>query len=715
MDKRWLMGMLVGVSLVMGAVTGHAATSSSSNADLEHAIATAPQGIPLDKLFAMSGEDNFTKLIGSPLVDQSIAQITRNNPTSQYVQAGAIWSKTGLARMNNQFDLSQDTQISMWLYFGNKGRNAAEGMAFVLQNSTDGIWAIAGGGQALGVWGNDRGGHGRNVVAQTAIDHSWALEFDTHVNNSGAVGQADAFDMDANVQGGMHIGSGYPGLQETYTEMGGEGSHYSSLNHTQPKPVTNFADAQWHHLSLSWNATKKQMTYRYNDRDAQTNTVRSGMDIVQDTINIDPKKLGATADRPNVYWGVTGSTSARRSENGLVMIDSSDTLGQITAHATLENTTTHHALTAGSRVAMGDQLTYRYTFDYDAATSHQDIQPLTMDLPLPQPLKVTGGGVSYNGGPITEPFSATELQAGTIHKDWKQGLDATHHQAVVTITGTVPPVSHNVPILAVNARFYGPNYQTQLPLPSVQIQADVAPKLTNLGVTTQQLGHHEDARLRVRLTNQDQPFAVDELANYQIRGYLNGQALPAAELSTTWTAGQLVGTADLMLPATRLKTGDNQLMLQAQDKTNAAVKSNPVTITLKRDPGTLHFAEVSDQADFVTTQLTGSAQRIHRQPGWQLSVADERGTGHGWKLVVRQGQDFQTATGQPLSGQLLWGDQPINEIDTQIAKHTTQSDADVVSVSGHWQADKGPLLAIHSDTLAGQYHGTLEWRLQDTP
>lgn len=715
MYKRWLMGVLLGVSLLASTATAHAATDVTGDADLQHAVATAPQGIPLDNLFAMSGWDNFTKLIDSPLVDQSIAQITRDNPTTMDVQAGAIWSKTGLTRMNNQFDMSQDTDISMWLYFGNKGSDAGSGMAFVLQNSDDGIWAAASGGQALGVWGNDKNGYSKETVVSSAIQNSWALEFDTRVNSDGGYGVSNAFDKDAVVNSGMHIGSGYPGQADSYELLGTSRKYYASLNHIQPKPVANFADGQWHHLSLSWNATKRQMTYRYNDRDVRTGASRSGMDVVQDTVNIDPSKLNATDEKPNVYWGMTGSTNTKNSENGLVLIDSSDTLGQVTAHATLENTTTHRPVTAGSRVAVGDQLTYRYTFDYDAMASHQDIQPLTMNLPLPQPLTWTAGGVSYNGGAITEPFTATELKRTTIQKKWRETLDKNRHQVTVQVTGTVPPVAHTTTVPEVNARFFGPNYQTQLQLPSYHIATDVALKLTNLGAATQQLGHHEAALVRVRLTNQDQSFAQTELANYQVTGRLNGQQLP---VSATWV-GQPVGTAELTIPAERLQPGDNQLTLQAQDKANAATVSNPVTVTLNRGPGTLDFAEVSHDADFTTTTLTGTAQRITRQPGWRLSVSDERGTGRRWKLLVRQGEDFQTPSGQPLSGQLLfsWGNQsqPINEMDTLIATHTTASDTDVVDVSGHWQTNEGPLMAINSDTLAGQYHGTLEWRLQDTP
>ena len=714
--KRWLMGMLVGLSLLLPAVSGRA------DADLDHAVATAPQGVPLDNLFSMAGVDNFTKLIDSPLVPASIAQITRDNPGAADIQAGAIWSKTGLTRMNNQFNLNVDGQMALWLYFGDKSDQAGSGMAFVLQNSDRKSQATAAGGESLGVWGNDRNGLGVDLVTTTAIKQSWALEFDTHVNRTDIVGRSDAFDRDAPVNSGMHIASGYPEEATTYRKLGSDKHSYFSMNHQQPKMVANFADGQWHHLTLDWQADKKQMTYHYNDRDPVTGMARSGEDVVQDTVIVDPSKLGATAANGNVYWGITGSTSVFNSENALAMVDSSDSLGKVIPHATLYNLTTKRPVPAGGRVAVGDQLRYQYQFDYDAATSNQDIQPLTMNLPLPQPLTWTAGGVSYDQAAISEPFSLTELNQPEIKKAWKETLDKSRNRVTVSATGTVPAVSHETTVPAVTARFYGPNYQTQLPLPSYRIQPGVQLKLANLGDVTQQLGHHEDATVRVQLTNNGEPFAVDELAGYRLRAKLNGQTVFMTDLAGQLAAGQPVGTAQLTVKSALLKPGDNQLTLQAEDKADAQVHSNEIQVTLTRGPGILGFTEVSPQADFATTTLTGMAQHIQRKSGWRLTVLDERGPQRHWKLFVQQQTPFRTASGQLLSGHVIFmrdhEEQPVgdqSQAAVLVAEKTTASDSEQTSVSGSWQADQGPHMLVNSDTLAGKYQGVLEWRLQDAP
>ncbi|MCF7522991.1 hypothetical protein L3X07_05785 [Levilactobacillus brevis] len=108
-----------------------------------------------------------------------------NNNTYQF---GSIWSTD-----ENYFDLTQDETASMWLYFGNQGTQAADGMAFVLQNDPRGVPAIPDYptpgkaiGETLGVWGVDMAKRQGSVdkLAQTAIQDSWALEFDTNRNAS---------------------------------------------------------------------------------------------------------------------------------------------------------------------------------------------------------------------------------------------------------------------------------------------------------------------------------------------------------------------------------------------------------------------------------------------------------------------------------------------------------------------------------------------------
>ena len=82
--------------------------------------------------------------------------------TSQPSQVGAIWSNL---EGGNYVDITKKQTMSMWMYFGPKkhtdGKDFGDGMAFVLQKSSDGANAIAhdgssiGTGESLGAWGVD--------------------------------------------------------------------------------------------------------------------------------------------------------------------------------------------------------------------------------------------------------------------------------------------------------------------------------------------------------------------------------------------------------------------------------------------------------------------------------------------------------------------------------------------------------------------------------
>jgi len=163
--KRWLVGLtvLLGWLVIAVPISGYAdvlpnlkATDQSDYQDQDwyHGIATAPQGVPLDNLFYVKGDgfDSTPKLIDSPLVPKSIAQVTHDTvwkmPPGQPKQASALWSRRDpqanpLSRSDNRLNLNKDAAISLWMYFGDKGGGAADGMAFVLQNSSASISALA--------------------------------------------------------------------------------------------------------------------------------------------------------------------------------------------------------------------------------------------------------------------------------------------------------------------------------------------------------------------------------------------------------------------------------------------------------------------------------------------------------------------------------------------------------------------------------------------
>lgn len=190
---------LLGLSVVMmtvlfgslaGAKTAQAAYTDDS--DAKNALATMPKGLPLSTYFAPGQDYDSTGLQGgfTPEVRDS------NNSSSSGTQAmqltadsynggAAVWSKDG-----SKFNLYKNQKASMWLYFGNKGSSAGDGMAFVLQNnSSGGTGTYSDKGQSLGVWGKDvstdsNGTKTQKTIADSAIPKSWALEFDTFVNSA---------------------------------------------------------------------------------------------------------------------------------------------------------------------------------------------------------------------------------------------------------------------------------------------------------------------------------------------------------------------------------------------------------------------------------------------------------------------------------------------------------------------------------------------------
>ncbi|KRK91272.1 hypothetical protein FC99_GL002420 [Levilactobacillus koreensis JCM 16448] len=678
------------------------------------------------------------------------------------------------------------------MYFGNKGDKAADGMAFVLQNSSAGIKSLGAAGEGLGVWGNDGNGDPQSDVSGItygAIDNSWALEFDTRPNVSeDSLGGADSFDLgkiakypgtvfseiseEKVVRNGMHIASGYPKSAETYSDSyykrqwikdpnnpnrgkwNGPGKLYK-MNHVRPKSAGNLADGKWHHLSLAWSATNKTMTYTLNDIDPNNKKKQSIDDIITDTLKInvnipgennlnaldklskasgiklnESTRDGAASIKTdpdgNVYWGVTGATNAYSSENGLVVVDSATSLGHVESSATLTKKTSQTSqneekISEGDSVTSGDQVTYTYTFDYQG-NSQQDIHPLTMDVPLPTPLKWQSGGVSYgNESILSEPFSTDELTHTQIQKTWTQSLNGTNPKAIVKVTGIVPKVTSPVKVAAVTARFFGDNYQTKLSLPSYNIQSkkQMDLKLT-ADKTSFELKHSDSATITGSLTDNDQPIPAEEMKDYHLNALLNGKATTSGSLDST-------GHFNFNIAPKDLKVGDNQLVLVGADDVDAADddrshRSNAVTITIKREEGTLYISKVAENSTFIPTQLTGRPQWISRQNDWQLKVMDERGANSKWTLQVSLGTPFHLKDG---SG-LMTGDVALrhghdqdevlkNDAVNVMSKTTTTEDEETDVLPSHWNEVEGLALHVNGGAVAGDYEGTFDWQLVDGP
>lgn len=233
-------------------------------------LAGAPQGVDLNSSeysgYFWNGDNgveangtNKAEVVNAGSATNSAIKISRAGEKNSW---GAIWSRDAV------FDLAKPERAGMWIYTSTEqayvSQGLGDGMAFVLQNSTQGVKAFSkstaldknkntvitpGVGESMGVWGMDPESWQKMDLGQNAIDRSWALEFDTHRNQENPLAELqwdlndtypssfdngsyyNQFDSSGNATGtagtisssNNHIASNYPGSASTYTAVGTAG------------------------------------------------------------------------------------------------------------------------------------------------------------------------------------------------------------------------------------------------------------------------------------------------------------------------------------------------------------------------------------------------------------------------------------------------------------------------------------------------------------
>lgn len=340
--------IIIGVFLLSTFVNpflGLTVNAADTNTNLTKALSTAPQGIDLSNGRFKMPEKDADGVAYSPAVSSKVVSATNDLPHPERVvqivnntgQAGGIW---GDPARNNYIDTSKKQTLSMWLNTAKyrvSDTDEGDGLAFVLHNDKRGTNAISSVGnkinvgETLGVWGigSYASSDNTNAVAATAIQHSWALEFDTYANkdsynslvtptgnfpyplytsdnkkiNDAAKTTYDSLLDDTNPLTSYdrdiaypHLASGFPGSASTYKanpvnyfkstdfKLNGiifnnvfsdpETAYYYTMNHTQTDdPDINQAQAgtllssgAWVHLTIEINIPKGTIKYSYNDK-----------------------------------------------------------------------------------------------------------------------------------------------------------------------------------------------------------------------------------------------------------------------------------------------------------------------------------------------------------------------------------------------------------------------------------------------------------------
>lgn len=704
---KWLLAVF-GLSTVLA--TGMVA---SADADYDQALKTAPQGISLDNIFVPGKtSNNQAAIVNTTNPNITGTQAAKvNNGKKQF---GALWSTT-----DNHFDLTKNMKSSMWMYFGNTGKKAADGMALVFQNDARGLAATPTygktvSGETLGVWGvdTDKKQTTPDKLASTAIQNSWALEFDTHLNTStnyGNTGGADSFDVGIS---GPHIASNYPGEVSTY-EMVRTSTllpiysvgYYATQTHagTITGDYTMLSNGAWHHLTIDWQASTKQMTYTFDDKDPNTGKKQTGKSasVTLDTTKIDPNNTG------QVRWGFTGATGDSY-ENNLVIFEEIPGLVEVDANATLTDMTQNKVVDNDGTVKGGDKVRLDYQLSYEGGK--QEWKDVVAQLKLPSKLSFTKGTITYADGTSTAVDLSGLDSERQLTVKLAKALSSSNQTATISFMGTADGVTEPASVTGLTSTFTAVNGVETASTVDFTLNPTQEVLLASLNGTTFSA---DDGDVTVKGS-----VVVPDSTNLKntditVKSTLNGRA--QADFKIPESDDNESGRFDYTVKPNQLTAGDNTLIITVADPYGN--ESNPLKVTITLT-GQVLFNGVAEASSFQSTTLTGSQQQVKRGNDWQVNVLDTRTAGATWTLQV-SATAFTTKDGRQLAGGLYFHDDTgktaVTTTPMNIASGQSTSNDDEKDIVSDWQDETGLLLDVGSASVSGQYQSQLTWTLNDTP
>lgn len=633
-------------------------------------------------------------------------------------ETAAMWSNVA---NNNYIDLGQNQTLSMWLYFGKARVTPADGMAFVMQNSDAGIKAFSNkngsiaGGETLGTWAvdNDRDVSSNVDLAKTAIQNSWALEFDTHVNNSATPGAADYFDSGSNITG-QHIAYGEPGNFLTYNRQGTKpsyfmgtylsGGYYYSMAHGETQN-TNFTNGQWHHLTLHWYATPgdQHITYSFDDKNPDGS---KGTDPKSATVPVDTSLFG-TVPNNKLRWGFTATTGDYYEPN-LVAFESIPSLveGDITSR--IDDLTQDKTVETNGTVNSGDKLGVNYLLKYQSGNEDWSNIQAKLILPSYVTYPTTGnvGTITYSDGTI-ENIPASSLSGNTLTYTLSKSLSSSLNSATITINGVANGVSASTKVPSVRSHFTSDDLIKDVDtVPFVINKA----KPINLSLDQTQITvkNDEAANVTGQVTYTDGSTVTNSKVN--VYGILNGTKLTTVSLGSSGTDGKL----NYSVPYSQLTQEKNTLQIYVKDS-DGNVSNTGTVIISKQGTLSLNVGNYS----FKTINTGFANGLIPRTGAWNVSVSDARAQGSQWKLTATNDGLYQNSL--KFAGNLIFRKSDNTEQDfsattpVQIAQGAkTTSGIQVTQISDNWNSATGILLKSTGKSVKGAYTGKVNWILNDS-
>ncbi|WP_261809984.1 lectin-like domain-containing protein [Levilactobacillus humaensis] len=722
---------LVMISFLLGCVLWGRSTQAfaGDTEDLHHALATTPQGIQLQDYFVPGTSlNNHAKIVDSqnPLVHNTQAVRLTNSES----QVGSIWSTP-----KNTFKLNEPQTVSMWLYFGGAASwmtnvdpmkaPTGDGMAFVLQNDQRGVSAttqMPGDkplGETLGVWGADTEPQDSNTgqVASSAIQKSWAVEFDSYINNDtsfGGAGKWNSFDVSQDPDHPIkfpHIASNYPGDRNSYQKKqlreggilgwGVNTAYFTSLNHNGLIQGNNFqflSDHQWHHFTLRYepqvgtDTSKGQISYTFNDKDPKTGVTLPGL---KQTVELDKSKVDNGTHE--TQWGFTGATGSL-SENNLVVFDQVPDLVEVSANTHMADLTQGTNVAKTQMVRERDQVQLNYQVKY--LNGKEQWNDVIADLKVPKNITLSSGSMTLASDPDhPTTIDEADLKNNEVTRPITAGLSATSTGATFSFTGKVKDGTGSVAPLTSQFRGKEAVAETSTPEFTVDPTLDLKLAIPNSLYVDPGKGAHITGKVQI-----GDPAWHNSDVHLQMS--INGQSLEEPLKDSDER-----GVIDVDLPASFITKKTNTLTVTA---TGPDPTHNSQTKTMTIYIGELAFTSATPQVTFKG-KLTGTMQRLACAQPLDLTITDTREKGNGWHLEAVASQ-LKRADGKSLDGDLQYfKDGQFLSLDAAqtVASHTNDGVTTMTHLSS--ETNQGLVLQVEGGAISGDYSGQVSWLLMNTP
>ncbi len=493
----------------------------------DQAMDAAPDGLQLGDL----SSDNLFEL-GSHTdgSDSSIykGDVLRLTQVSIPNQVASVWSNES---RENYIDTGQKQTLSVWLYFG-ANIGGSEGMALVLQNDKNTTNAIAkdgnniAGGESMGVWGSDVSNKkDKSAIAASAIQNSWALEFDGIVNSSGNNSYEDydngtpgnSFDdyqpdpLNRRISD-QHMAWAYPGSPDSYNLLGNVSSGFLGMDKTNyyellhndidQVPLNFAADASlaWHHLIIKYtpptdaDPDEATLEYKFNDKslNGYAQHLKTGQTYVDHTLNLKLSNLGLKKGDPLLYgFTAANGSSQDNSELNSIVFESMPSIVDADENAYVVDETNKNKISSSNDVMTDDDkklpdtttvhpkddLTFNYMIRYNSGK--EDLADPIAKIDLPDNIKLTTdtsgniGKIVYADG-SSDPISSGTVDGNTVTVKINKTLTSSFNTAKVVLNATAADVlddTSSLKVEASHAKFESNNYIADVQTPEFSIMA----------------------------------------------------------------------------------------------------------------------------------------------------------------------------------------------------------------------------------------------------